>query len=274
MKKVLNVVVNYANEAEVLAYANTLSNQSMSEDIALVVVINKSSENPSVDLSHELQKLNIQTHIFGPEHNRGYFNGFMHGYNEYVKEGHDLPLWTILSNTDLIIEDKDAFKNLFEHNYEQNVGCIGPSIFNQGKQTYDNPKYKTRIPKEKIESTLKIHQRPLLSHMYLTLGNYKARQSRKTKKESQTCYALQGCFIAFKREFMHTLQNNTYEAFLFSEENYVSELLLQNKLTCFYNANVEIIHNEKQATGLLGYKNRAKFYASSLQFIRDKFYSD
>jgi GT2 family glycosyltransferase len=272
MKKILNIVINYANEEEVLSYARMLNSQSANDRISLVIVENKKSSNRKINLESELNDLNIEWDIYYPKSNLGYFNGFMYGYKKYLESAKEIPYWTILSNTDLIIDDEYAFEKLFEEEYDEKVSCIAPSIYNLNKKTYDNPKYKTRIPSKKIDSTIYIHEHPILSLMYLTLGNYKAKKNKSKKLSSQYCYALQGCFIGLKFDIMEYLQNNEFKAFLFSEENYISEMLLRLGKTCYYNSNVEIVHNEKQTTSLLGYKLRANHYADSLMFIKDEFY--
>lgn len=273
MKKILNIVINYANEEEVLSYARILNSQSANDRISLVIVENKKSSNPKVNLESKLNELNIEWDIYSPQSNLGYFNGFMYGYKKYLESGKEIPYWTILSNTDLIIDDEYTFEKLFEEEYDEKVSCIAPSIYNLGKKTYDNPKYKIRIPRKKIDSTIFIHEHPVLSLIYLTLGNFKAKKNKHEKHHSQSCYALQGCFIGLKFDIMKYLQNNEFKAFLFSEENYISEMLLRLGKTCYYNSSVEIIHNEKQTTSLLGYKNRAMYYATSLKFIREEFYN-
>jgi GT2 family glycosyltransferase len=272
MSKILNIVINYANETEVLSYAKMLNEQTIRDKISLVIVENKKSLNPKIDLISELGKLNIKFAVYTSQNNLGYFNGFMYGFEKYIQSGNKIPYWTVLSNTDLIINDTNAFEKLLEKDYDENICCIAPSIYNSVKKTYDNPQYKSRIPLKKIDTTIFIHKHPVLSLLYLTLGNYKARKNKRKKQNSQYCYAVQGCFIGFRFDFMEYLQNMEFKAFLYSEENYISEMLLRFKKSCYYNSDIEIIHNEKQSTGTLGYRQRAILFTESLKFIRKEFY--
>lgn len=272
MNKILNIVIHYANEEEVLSYARMLNGQSIKDRISLIVVENKKSLEPKIVLKDELQKLDMDIEVYTSNRNLGYFNGFMYGFKEYLASGKEIPFWTVLSNTDLIIDDNFAFEKLFDEKYDEKISCISPSIYNLNRKTYDNPQYKDRISLEKLLKTIFIHEHPLLSFMYLKLGKFKAKKSKQLKKDSQYCYAVHGCFIGMKYDLMEYLNKNEFKAFLFSEENYISEMVLRLGKSCFYNSNVEIVHNEKQTTKLLGFKSRAKFFEESLKFIRNEFY--
>ncbi|PRY82676.1 hypothetical protein [Alkalibacterium olivapovliticus] len=274
MSKFLNIVINYANEEEVLNYATQLSKQSISKDIVLVVVNNKISEGIKVDFQKELEDLNITTHLFDPKSNLGYLNGAFFGYRKYINSASNRPQWIVISNTDIIINEKDFFKKFLESEYSEDIWCIAPSVYNLKNETYDNPKYIDRIPANKMKKSIYIHDKPILSSLYLTLGKYKAKKNKRIKKESQYAYAVQGCFFALNIEFMEIIKNQEYKGFLFGEENFIAELITKQNKKSYCNNEIEIIHNEKTSTGGLNYQKRAQFYFSSHKFIYEEFYKD
>lgn len=272
MKTYLNIVINYSNEEEVIEYAKQLVSQTISDKLNLVVVNNKKSEQLNFNFEEELDKLDIATFIFTPSNNLGYLGGALYGYQHFIKGKIDLPKWVLISNTDIIINDKDFFEKFLFEKYSEDTWCIAPSVYNLKNKTYDNPKYVNRIPLKKMNRSIFIHERPILSLLYLTLGKYKAKKNKKLKKCSQYTYAIQGCFFALKSEFIELIKNYGYEGFLYGEENYIAELIRKNGKKCYSNNNIEIIHNEKMSTKLLNYKKRARYYAKSHRYLRDEFY--
>ena len=272
MKSILNIVINYANENEVIAYAQMLEKQSWAEKVSLVVVINKKSENPITNLIEELNKINLLIKVYDPKENLGYMNGALYGYRQFIHDNNEIPDWTIISNTDLAFTDDLFFEKFFSYKYEQDVWCIAPSIFNSNNKTYNNPMYTNRIPLGKINRLIFVFEHPLLSLIYITVGKCKAKAKKRLKKNSKFCYAVHGCFFALKNEFIQLIKDDDYQAFLYSEENYISELIRYYNKSCYYNSNVEIIHDENSSTGLLNYKQRAHYSASSLKYIRNEFY--
>ncbi|SFM09237.1 hypothetical protein [Halanaerobium salsuginis] len=274
MKHILNLVINYANEEEVIKYAKSLENQSISDKIILVIVINKMGAISKFDFNQKLNDINLKINIYDAGGNLGYLNGCLFGYKKFIKKNNYNLDWILISNTDLIIENKDFFNEFFSYDYSNETWCIAPSVYNMNNKTYDNPKYENRIPISKINKTIFIHKHPLLSLIYLKLGKYKSKLTKKDKSKSQYCYAVQGCFFALRKELIDIIKDKSFDAFLYSEENYISELLRTYDKKCYYNSEVEIFHNEKQTTGFLNYKKRADFYVESLKYIRKEFYDD
>lgn len=273
MEYILNLVINYDNEEEVIKYAKTLENQSISDKIILVIVINKMGLLSKSDFNQKLNEINLKIKIYDAGENLGYLNGCLFGYKKFIEKNNYNLDWVLISNTDLIIKNRNFFSEFFSYDYSNKTWCVAPSVYNINNKTYDNPKYKSRIPISKINKTIFIHKHPLLSLVYLKLGKYKSKLTKKNKPKSQHCYSVQGCFFALRKKFIDIVNDRSFDAFLYSEENYISELLRLYDKKCYYNSEVEIIHNEKQTTSLLNYKKRANFYVESLEYIRKEFYN-
>ncbi len=272
MERILITIVNYANEEEVLQYANMVSKQTIANKIRLVVISNKESDEPKINLDKELNKLNLSTEILDPNENLGYLNGSLYGYREYMQKYSEKPNWIIVSNTDIEIPNEKFFETLLKKKYESNIWCVAPSVYSPNNNSYDNPHYETRCSLKKINRIIWIHDRPKLALIYSKLAKIKAQFSRPSKKESQYVYSVHGCFFALRNDFIEKIKNNYYKGFLYSEEAYIAENILLHNKKCFYDSSLEVIHNENSVTGLLGMRKKSKYIADSLRYIRKEFY--
>lgn len=272
MKKGLIIIINYANEKEVIDYAHMLEKQSVYDKLNLVIVNNKSSDSCSVSLIDEVKKFKVPTKLYDPKDNLGYLNGALYGYREYIKSGDTKPDWIVISNTDITISDNQFFVKLLSTEYSEDIWCIAPSIFSTSTNSYQNPSYTERCSLRKVNRLIFINRYPLLSYVYSLLANYKAKFTKKVKKESQYVYCAQGSFFVLKHEFAEQIKNNNYEGFFYSEEMYIAEHLRMSNMKCFYDHRIELLHHENSVTGLLNMKNRAKYYYHSLTYMRDNFY--
>ena len=270
--KIVILVINYANEEEVLEYAKTISKQTMSKNLTLVIINNKCNENPKVDLNKEIKNIELDISVFDPEGNLGYLNGALYGYREYCKNKLQLPDYAVVSNTDILIPDIRFFEKFILSEYPIEVSCIAPSVVAGNYGTYQNPHYIDRIPKKKIDRVIMIHEYPSFALLYNQLAKMKSRLKRKEKQDSRYVYSPHGCFFFLKQNFIENIKDNYYKGFLYSEESYIAELLIQNNKRCYYDGNIELIHNENSVTGLLGIKKKSKFIADSLKYIKEEFY--
>lgn len=272
MKRLLITVINYSNEEEVLNYAKIIAKQTISSKISLVIINNKESPEPKVDLGSELKKIDLCIELYDPKENLGYLNGSLYGYRKYTDKYEIIPEWLVISNTDIEIDSNSFFEELLSKSYEEDIGCLAPSVYSPSKKSYENPQYIKRCSLSKINRLIWIHERPVIAFIYSELAKIKAKSLKVTKKSSQYVYSAHGCFFALRNDFIEEIKNNNYEGFLYSEEVYISENILLNQKKCFYDARLEVIHHENSVTGLLGIKKRSKFIANSLKYIRNEFY--
>ncbi|MEV5029137.1 hypothetical protein [Paenibacillus sp. LPE1-1-1.1] len=272
MKNVLIAIINYANEEEVISYAQMLANQTSSNRIQLVIVNNKKSENAKINLAEEIQKINLSIELFEPMNNLGYLNGALYGYNEFISNGGTKPDWVIISNTDIVISDTLYFEKFLSIHYQEEIWCVAPSVYSPLTKSYQNPHYIERCSLNKINRIIFINQTPFLAYIYENLAKLKAKVRKTERKESQYVYSAHGCFFAVKGDFIDIIKDNGYKGFLYSEEAYIAEYLLIHGKKCFYDNNLEIVHNENSITGLLGINKRSKYIANSLKYIREEFY--
>lgn len=270
--KYLVIVINYSNEAEVIEYARMLSLQSESDYIQLVIVINKRSNDAKANFEEHLKGIDLRIKLVDPQENLGYLNGVLYGYRMFTKEDGKSPEWVIVSNTDIEIDDDCFFEKFGQTHYNDDVWCIGPSIYSPNKKSYDNPHYVERVKLEKINRLIWIYEHPYLTYIYHKLAAFKSISKRKLKKESQYVYSNHGCFFFLNSQFVELIKDLHYEPFLYSEESLIAELINENKKKSYYDSNLEVIHTENSVTGLLGVKKKSQYVVNSLKYIRDKFY--
>lgn len=272
MKSIVHCVILYANEEEVFEHARNLSKQTVVSDIALVIVVNKKDRTDIVDFKTRLQSLNLDVFIYDPNENLGYLNGTIFGYNQFCKETSSLPKWVIISNTDIEFSSNTFYQDILSNNYSEDVWCIAPSVYNFAKKSYDNPEYIDRVKIGTINRLIYIYERPFLAGIYEKLANIKGRLARNAKQESQYIYSAKGCFFILRTEMADLLTQRKYRAIMYSEESYVSEIILQINKKIYYDSSIEIIHKESTVTGKLKLQSKAKYIAESLKVIREEFY--
>lgn len=271
--RILVIVINYSNEEEVLQYAKSLSRQSISSEIGLIVVNNESSIKPKIDLVAELKEIDLIINLFKPGENLGYLSGSFYGYNQFMKLYPDVKIeWAIVSNTDIIINDIRFFEKIDTKKYDGDIWCVAPSVYSSNTQSYQNPHYVDRITKFKLNSVIFINSSTPLAYIYSNLSKLKSKCKKTSKYGSMYVYSPHGCFFALRREFIEIVGKYSYGGFLYSEESYIAENLIQNQKRCYYDSDIEVIHTENSVTGYLGTKKRAEYIKNSLIYIRDKFY--
>lgn len=269
--KILNIVTLFCNEIEVIEYAKKLSQQSISADISLVIVVNKNGDMTEDDFNDNLRKINIKIHLYKPGENLGYLNGLIYGYNQFVMR-HEPPKWIVMSNTDLTFSNNEFFKDFYKNKYNENIWLIGPSIYSPENKSYDNPQYKNRHSLKSLEKRIYIFKRPMLAYYYLKIANIKAKYKKRKKEDSQYSYSLHGCFFFINNNFMEILKGKKYGPLMYSEEAYLAELIRLNNKKCYYNSHIELVHTGSTVTGKLEIHKRSQYFQESLEYIREKFY--
>lgn len=274
MKQIINTVILYANEEEVFSYANELSQQTVANNIALVIVVNKKGDSQIEVFNKRLETLAIDTYVYDPGDNFGYLNGAIFGYEQYCQETNSVPEWVVVSNTD-IEYFKNKFFEVFLHTvYDDDVWCVAPSVYNPLNKSYDNPQYINRCTLKQIDRLIYIYERPLLAYLHEKAAKLKCKLGRREKLDSQLIYSAHGCFFILRNEMALVLKERKYKAFMYSEESHISEIILQHNKKIYYDQAIEVIHNENTVTGRLAVKKRAQYIADSLKVIRDEFYAE
>ncbi|MFK9094231.1 hypothetical protein [Bacillus salipaludis] len=272
MKQIVNVVINYANEDEVLVYAEHLSKQTIASNITLVIVVNKEGAIGIDGFKNKLDEIALDILVFDPNENLGYMNGLIYGYRQYYKEVQDLPTWVVMSNTDIAYSSYSFFEDFLGTDYTEDTWCIGPSVYSPAKNSYDNPKSTERYSIKELNRRIFIFEHPSVSYFYKRLADLKAKLVKNKRRDSQFVYSVHGCFFIVRNEFSEVLKSRKYKSLMYSEEAYIAEITRAYGKRCYYDSTIEIIHNENTVTSKLGIRKISKYLADSLKVIRDEFF--
>lgn len=269
--KLLNIAILYSNEEEVIEYAKKLSVQNISDNISLVIVINKTGDMSEENFKDCFKDIRIRTYFYNPGRNLGYLNGLIYGYNQYVVR-HESPEWIVMSNTDITFSTNSFFEKFYNKNYDENIWLIGPSVYSLENKSYDNPQYKQRHTLKSLNKRIFIFRKPLLSYYYLKIASIKAKYKKKVKEGSQYSYSVHGSFFFVNINFMEVMKKKEYGPLMYSEEAYLAEIVRLNNKKCYYESGIELIHTGSTVTGKLEIKKRSRYFQESLEYIKKEFY--
>lgn len=267
--KILNAIVFYNNYFEVKNYIDEV--QKISEGIVdIIVVVNSDPEGKIEELKRDIKPIKkMDVSIINYGENVGYLNTLLKPVKDINLELYD---YYILSNTDINYPDPDFFEKLSHNEYQDDIGCIAPDVYNPTRRIHSNPHYKERIPREQIERLIKIFRYPTLGKWYLKLSGLKNKNKKLDKKESCYVYSPHGCYMIFSRKFIEAIKDYTYGVTLYSEESAIGELLCRYHFKCYYDDSIFVIHEASTVTGKINYKKRFSAWRESLEYILKEFY--
>ena len=267
--KCLNTVVFYENRDEVKAYVKEAASL-FSGLLDIIVVVNSDRDRQVPKLAEEWKAEGIAgVHVIDYGDNVGYLNALLKPVQSVDLGAYD---YYILSNTDIHYDTKDFFQKLLSAEYAPDVGCIAPSVYASISDSYSNPHYLQRIPKEKLKRRIRIFRHPALAGFYLRLADWKAARVKSGKQPSCYVYSPHGCYMIFTREFIRRIRGYEYGVKMYSEESAVGELLRHNQMRCYYDDTISVIHQESSVTGKINQAKRFAAWRESLEYILKAFY--
>lgn len=268
--RIANIVIYYANEDEVVNYAKELEKQT--EDVKLIIIVNEIGKKGIQYLERNLELLTIEYEIYNPGKNLGYLNGLLWGYKKVKEECK----WYVLSNTDICIEDKHFFE-IFMKSKPSNDECIwivGPSVYAPKQGKYSNPYFKDR-PSRKFYTSRIVAMRfsTLFDLVYrIKNKNLKSTNNNMKKQDSGAIYAVHGSFMFLRKELLDILISRPDWELLYDEEQYIAEVVRQNKHLVYYNSDIEVLHMEGSSTGKVNAKSRYQLMIKANKRLLKEFY--
>ncbi len=267
--KCLNAIAFYESKEEVKAYIEEVA--AIGKELVDIVLIVNSDKNAQVPLL--VQELHAEgitgVHVLEYGDNVGYLNALLKPIQSMDLNEYD---FYILSNTDIHYDSTDFFQRLLTANYSPDIGCVAPCVYATISNSYSNPHYLERVPREKLERLIKIFRHPWLAQMYLWLAGLKAGKTKAGKRPSCYVYSPHGCYMIFTKEFIRRICGYEYGVRLYSEESAVGELLKREGMRCYYDETLLVIHQESSVTGKLNQKKRFSAWRESLEYILNTFY--
>lgn len=268
MEQILNVIIYYDNQEEVESYilSTVLASKGL---VDFFLVVNKDEKKLFISMIEKLNDKGVYNLDFCDYHsNIGYLNALLMSLpkidiNKYK--------YVILSNTDINYRTNNFFDLLISKEYNEDIGCIAPSIYSFANKSYSNPHYTERIPLRKLNRLIWIFSHPHIGSLYLKLASFKA-SKRKIEPSSCFIYSPHGCYMIFTKPFIININGYLYGAKMYSEESFIGELLRKNNQKCFYDQELKINHIESTITGKMKNTKRFKYWSESLLYIKNEFY--
>lgn len=268
---IVSLIICYNNGEEVVNYIDSMKDHAAIESVCFVITVNSWNRADQVLIKDYITRSSIKIIIFEPENNLGYMNGLIQGYN-FFRKGNEIPKYVIMSNTDISIPDHKYYQKLLYKEYENSIGCIGPSIYVKEKHVYDNPTCEQRRNIKEINNIIRKFSIPFFRGFYVYLSTLKGYFIKSKKTESRFVYEVHGCYFILSGMFAEKIKNLRYGVLMYSEEAYIAELIYENKMKTYYDAELEVIHLEHSTTKFVGNSKIANYIYESMKYIRDEFY--
>lgn len=267
--RIANIVIYYANEDEVINYAKELAKQT--ESVKIIIVVNKIGKKGIPYLENKLELLRVEYEIHNPGKNLGYLNGLLWGY----KMTKEKCKWYVLSNTDISYKNKYFFENfrISEPNNDERIWLIGPSVYAPKQGKYSNPYLKVRPSKSFYTSRIvAMRFSTLFDFVYQVKNKNHKSNTELKKKDSGVIYAVHGSYMFMRKELLDTLISRPDWELLYDEEQYIAEVVRENKHLVYYYSDIEVFHMEGASTGQVNIKSRYQLMIKANKRLLKEFY--
>lgn len=258
--KALLISVSFRSAETIRTLVESLDKSEALPALRVLIADNASGEE-TVDAIRRIVTGFLNIDLLSSPTNLGYFGAARLALDHYLDQGETLPEWVIVSNPDIVIEDRNFLHRLFKID-PQSVGVIAPRIVLPESNLDQNPYMKER-PGPLQRFTMRVHSHDyFLSVAWERISRLKrALRSRLGQPRpaggTQAIYAPHGAFIIFSREYFEAGGYLDDQLFLYGEEIAVGEICRRLGLPVVYNPSLTVFHNEHQSVGVG--MTRAKF---------------
>lgn len=268
MRDIAVAVTCYNNEKEVINFAKHLSKQNIVDRIQLLVTCNAVKN--FVTFRNELKDVMPSACVFNPERNLGYLPGCLYGLGKNEKNYS----WVMVSNTDIEFKQNDFFEQAIKDVVES-VWCIGPDIELPDTCVHQNPFLENRPSAKKIFTWRVAYSCFTLFRLYFKLHDLSSKKELNSIHLSdKKVYALHGSCFFLKHECVQKLMEEKADIFMYGEELLIAEIVRENGKSCYFKANIGILHNENQVTGNIASKTKQKWFNRSIKYLYGRFFSN
>ena len=238
----------------------------------VIIVDNGSKDNAVfVDLTRMYEGV---VSVVSAGSNLGYFGAAYYGLCHYLK-GKEYPEVVVICNTDMSLA-VDFFAVLRNKIGSEKFEVLGPSIFSDFLNYYQNPYMINRIKKSKLHFLEKVSASYVLYSFY-TLFYLLKSKLLKTKVQQNTHkmspYAVHGSCMIFSKSFFQKGGTIQYPCVLFGEELFIAEQVLQLKMKMVYEPDLRVIHHEHATTGVFKSRKSVSFLKQSYTFLLKTYFN-
>lgn len=238
------VILHYKNIKDTIECIESILNLKTNKKISIVIVDNNTLNEEDENL---LKKYEL--HLIKLDKNYGFAKANNIGCKYAIEN--DKPDFIVVSNNDIIIEQKDFIEKIYN---EESFDMLGPKIITDGGQSVNPfPVYKTKEEVinqiNKTKKLIKIYKNIILRNLlkiYIKIKSIiKGKRLVYNSNKKEKNIALHGCFIIFSKRYYEKYEDIFFnETFLYHEEEFLYQRIINDNLVSIYNPDIEVFHKE------------------------------
>lgn len=238
------VILHYKTINDTIECIESILKLETDKQKSIIVV-----DNHTLTEKEEQQLTNYPIHLIKLQENLGFAKANNIGCKYAIE--HDHPDFLIVSNNDIIIEQKDFIERIYE---EEKFDLLGPKIKTDGGQSVNPfPVYKTKEEVinqiNKTKKLIKIYKSSILRNLLKIYTKIKSQikgerlvYNGNTKQKN---VALHGCFLIFSKHYYEKYTDVFFnDTFLYHEEEFLYQRIINDHLISIYNPDLEVFHKE------------------------------
>lgn len=278
------MTANYKGADQTLEFLESLCRLKRFTDLDVVVVDN-ASDDDSVPRIRAKISGHDNVSLLESTINRGYFGAAKWALDAYSAEREGFPAWVIVSNNDILIDDREFFDKLISRDSDA-VGVIAPQIRSLQSQMDQNPFMEKRLSHWKLialcfwDSTYFLARLHLLIYRLLNLLRSQMTRLRGTMRRvaahngPRRIYAPQGAFMIFSRKYFQSGGYIDDGLFLYGEELSVAEICRTLGLSVIYDPDLRVCHKESETVGRTLSHFAYSCHKEALRYVSLKYLAD
>lgn len=278
---ILLILVNYGTPAQVIDFCERVREQKGGDSVALMVADNSASFGTTALENEWTPKLRATgAHLYPSGDNLGYFGGARAALEAY-RSSKPLPDYVIIANSDILFLDSDFFVHLRRMKPGNDVLGIAPDILRaptlaEADDTAyrENPMRKERMSRRSIRLRTWIYRSRLLTMAHYYRSSLVRRASRKlvVKAAAGPIYMMHGSFMIFRRAYFERCAGFDFPSFLFGEEIFVAEEVLEGGGTIVLNPELRLLHIGGSTTLEIPSVRRSRYELASFRMLLARYF--
>ncbi len=266
------VAVNYNSPDETIEYVKSLSTLGNHEKLQIVIVENSKPEYRNNRFEQRLKSIVSDLLFTETNQNRNYFGSVNYALKSLSLSPGNYDYF-IISNVDILINDKTFFNNLFTI-VDEKIGIIAPSVYSLAQLVDQNPYLTSRFRKSYFYYYRMVRHHIVFTHFHEVLVNLVRRKVKHAVMQAPVpkpgyIYAPHGAFIIFLKNYFEKGAGIDFGTNLFGEEIFVAEECRKIGLLVKYEPALEVLHAEHVSTGVMESDHvRAKKLESVKYFLK------
>lgn len=270
MNNILLLGVTYHSYDELEKFVLSVEKAAVyaKEQFYVTVAIGDNTDSNIKEIS--LNSSNIEILTFPYHENIGYLGCAFRMLRDFGKEHLTKYKFISISNIDVLLEF-DFFLNLASVD-TRGCGWLAPDIFTPSRGTHENPFMVTRPTKYHFMKWQMMYASPLLYGIMERLSQ-SLRSQQTTIAKPMSIYAGHGSFMLFTGSFILSLEEFVFPSFMYAEEIYFAEKILERRLCVEFCPVLRIKNTGSVSVSVLGKKWKCKQNRDSLRIIKKLFFS-